>query len=74
MKRLLDPQQGDERFGGGTKPRFRHAVDVAEQLEAVDDRKVPPQLRALAEDDADASDMTNALIPGNAPVDFAMSG
>src|SRR5215211_1172519 len=31
----------------------RHAVDVAEQLEGVLERQVPPQLDALAEDNAD---------------------
>ena len=31
----------------------RHAVDVAQQLERVEQRQVPPELRALPEDDAD---------------------
>ena len=31
----------------------RHAVDVPQQVERVGERQVPPELRALAEDDAD---------------------
>ena len=58
----------------GRKLDFRHTVDVAEQLEAVDDRKVPPQLGALAKDDSDASDVPNALAPGYEVVHFAVSG
>ena len=34
-------------------PGGRHAVDVAKQLERVAQRQVPPELRALAEHDAD---------------------
>ena len=33
----------------------RHAVDVAEQVEAVLERQVPPERSALPEDDADAA-------------------
>src|SRR4029078_7884479 len=39
-------------------------LDVAQQREAVDDGQVPPQLGALAKDDADARHVPNALAPG----------
>ena len=47
----------------------RHAIDVAEQFEAVDQRQVPPELRALAEDDADPRREALALLPRHQPGD-----
>jgi len=73
MEQLVNFQQIDERFGGRPKLCFRHTVNSAKQLEAVDDRKVPPQLCALAKDNADASNVKDAFIPGNDSIDFAMA-
>ena len=39
----------------------RHPVDVAQQLERVAQRQVPPELRALAEHHADAPRQLDAL-------------
>src|SRR5436190_1042063 len=71
IQQRLDLQEGDELVGGGTKLSLRHAVDVAQQLEAVADGQVPPQLRALAEDDADARHVADALAPRDEAVHFA---
>ena len=50
------------------------AVDVAQELEAVDDREVPPELRALAEHDADARDVLPAILERDQSVDFDAPG
>ena len=63
IQQRLDLQESDELIGGRAKPALRHAIDVAQQLEAVDDGQVPPQLGALAKDDADARHVPNALAP-----------
>src|SRR5699024_9621753 len=44
-------------------------IDVPNQREAVDDRHVPPQLRPLAEDNADVLHMGDSILPGCAAVD-----
>ena len=51
----------------------RKAVDLLEQPEGLDDRDVPPQLGALAENDADRGDVTGPVPRGNEAVadDFA---
>jgi hypothetical protein len=40
------------------------AIDVAEELEAFDDGEVPPELRSLAENGADAGDVADSVAPG----------
>jgi hypothetical protein len=39
----------------------RHAVDVLQEVERVAQRQIPPELRALAEDDADATRELDAV-------------
>ena len=34
---------------------LRHAIEVAQQQQRVDERQIPPELRALANDHADTS-------------------
>ena len=50
-----------------------NAVDVAEELEALDHREVPPELGALAEDRADARDVADAVAPGDEAADLAVA-
>src|SRR5690606_22635845 len=45
--------------------RLAYPVHLAEQAERFDDADVPPQLAALAEDDADAADEGFAVAPGH---------
>jgi len=40
------------------------AIDLSQQVEGLDDRQVPPELRALAKDDANLSHMGDAVLPG----------
>ena len=44
-------------------------VDVAQQIEAVDDRQIPPELRALTEHDADPRDVPQPIFVRNEPAD-----
>ena len=44
-------------------------VDVAQQAQALDERQVPPELGALAEDDPDPARQARALLPGDQAVD-----
>ncbi len=47
---------------------LRDVIDAAQKLEGFDGRDVPPQLRALAEDDADGFYVGGALAPGHETV------
>src|SRR5579872_2486761 len=51
-----------------------HAIDIAEQFEALDYGQIPPQLGPLAEDHSDACDVPDSLVPGYEPIDLASSG
>ncbi len=53
---------------------LRHPVDVAQQVEAVDHRQVPPELAALAEHHADARHVAHPLAPGRQAVHLAAAG
>ena len=61
-------QQRHEFVARACEARRVDPVDVAQQREAVRHRQVPPQLRALAEDDADAGHVALAVRNGVAPV------
>src|SRR5262249_10984469 len=63
----------DQLVFGVLIPGGRHPIDVSQQIEAFDDRQIPPQLRALPEDRADACDVTNALAPRYEPAHLAAS-
>jgi hypothetical protein len=52
----------------------RNTVDVAKKLEGLDDREVPPELGALAEDDADVTHVGDPLLPGRPSEDLAPAG
>ncbi len=43
------------------KTLFRHAIEMPQQAQRVDERQIPPELGALAEDDADAPRQFAAL-------------
>jgi len=64
-----------EEFHALVEIALRDVVDAAEQLERFYGGDVPPELRALAEDDADRFYVGGALAPGNEAVrgDFARS-
>ncbi len=49
--------------------RAIYSINVTEQIEAVDDGQVPPELRALAEHDADARDVPNTIFVWNEAID-----
>ena len=51
----------------------RDAIDVAQEVEALDHRQVPPKLGALAEDDADAADVTLPVTPRGQAIHLARS-
>jgi hypothetical protein len=53
FEHLLQPHQRHQLVACRTIAVLRHAVDVAQQVEALDHRQVPPQLGALAEHHAD---------------------
>ncbi len=69
-----DLQHLDKSFAGRGECRLLDAIDVAQQLEALDHRQVPPQLRALAEHHADPRHMGDAAFPRHQPADVAMAG
>ncbi len=70
----LEIEQSDQLVTRLAIPVWRHAVDVAQQLEALDDGEIPPQLRALAEHGADARDVRDALAPRHQAADLATPG
>ncbi len=47
--------------------RRRHAVDVGQEIEAIEHGQVPPELAALAEHHADARDVPHAVSYGTRP-------
>src|SRR5688572_25532232 len=55
---------------GASIAHWIHAIDIPQQVEAVVDRKIPPQLRSLAEHDADARHMFDPVVEWNQPVDL----
>ena len=50
-----------------------HLIDVTDQLEGVDYRDVPPELRALAEHHADVAYVLAAVLPRHQPIDPTVS-
>ena len=63
-------RQAGQRFAVGM---VVHTVDVPNQLEAVDDRHIPPELGTLAEYNADFPDMGCPFLPWDAPIDHALA-
>src|SRR5260221_2356427 len=55
-------EQGTQLGQVGAVACFRHAVEVAQQAQRVDQRQVPPELGALAEDDSNARNQLPALL------------
>src|SRR5205085_1903504 len=51
----------------------RNAIDVAEEREALDDGKIPPELRSLAEHRSDPRHVSHAVAPRHQPIDDAMA-
>lgn len=66
----LQIEEGNELVAGPEVIALVHAVDVAKQVERLDDRQVPPELGPLPEDDADLARVGDALAPGHAPEDL----
>src|SRR5579885_2400629 len=74
IEQPLEPHQPDHLVAGTPVFRFRNVVDVAQEIEAVDHREIPPQLRALPENHADSRDVADSITPRREPVDFASPG
>jgi hypothetical protein len=70
VEHSLQTQQLDELIEGALVAPCLNAIDISQQREAIDYRKIPPELRALPEHDADARDVAPAVIEWNEPVDF----
>src|ERR1700691_3656992 len=70
----FEPHQRHHRIEALAVIRILDAVDVAQQLEALDHRQVPPKLCSLTEDHADAGDVLNAIAPWNEALHLAASG
>ncbi len=51
-----------------------HPVHLFDQLERLDQRQIPPELRALAEDDADVQRVVLAIAPGDESPDHDLAG
>lgn len=49
-------------------------VDIAQQIKGFDHRQIPPELRALPEDDPDFANSGNTILPRHAAKNFAMPG
>ena len=64
----LQAQEGDEFVAVAAVALRRQAVDVAQQVEAVGDWQVPPELGPLTEDDADLRHVGDAVVEGRAAV------
>ena len=62
VEQRLEPQHGHELVAPAAIARGLDAVDVGQQIEAVDHRQVPPELGALAEHHADARHVAHAVL------------
>ncbi len=73
---IADVENGVEMFHARVEIALRDVVNAAEKLEGFDYGDVPPELGALAEDDADRFHVLAALAVGNVAVDedFAAGG
>ena len=67
----IEFQHGDERVAAAAVGIGGHFVDVAQQIEGFNGRKIPPQLGALTKDHANAADVGNAVLPRDAALDLA---
>ena len=65
IEQPLEPHERHHRVEAFAIVSILDAVDIAQQLEALDHRQVPPELGALAEDDADARDVLDSIAPRN---------
>ena len=65
VEQRLEPQHGHELVAPAAIARGLDAVDVGQQIEAVDHRQVPPELAALAEHHADARHVAHAVLVGH---------
>ena len=66
----FEAQQGHELVAPATIALGRDPVDVGQQIEAVEDRQVPPELAALAEHHADPGHMAETILVGHEASDF----
>src|ERR1700722_17871392 len=73
---IANVQDGVEVLHARVKIALRDVVDAPQQLEGLDHRDVPPQLRALAKHHADGFHVLAALAVGKVPIDadFAAGG
>ena len=66
VEQRFELEQRDQLVARACEARRRDAIDVAQQIERLDHRQVPPQLRALTEHHADARDVRDAIAPRHA--------
>src|ERR1700745_706059 len=66
---IVDPQNFVEALHPRVEIALWHVVNPSQQLERFNHRNVPPELRPLAEHDADRFHVLPALPEGNVPVD-----
>src|SRR4029077_11689404 len=71
IEQPLEEHQIHHRVPGPPIIRVGNIVDVAQQVESVGDRQIPPELSALAEDHPDPRDVTDSIAPRREPVHFA---
>ena len=74
VEQALEIEQNDELVASSAISVGRDAIDVAQQVEAFDDGEIPPQLRPLAEDRADAGNVADALAPRHQTADDTSPG
>ena len=69
VEQWLEIQQRHQLFARANEADAIDAIDVAQQVERLCHRQVPPELGALTEHDADARDMGDAIAPRHQSVD-----
>ncbi len=74
VEQILEPEDLVEEFHAFVVVALRDIVDAAQKFEGFDGRDVPPELRPLAEDDADGFYVGGSLFPGDEPVGQNFTG
>ena len=73
VEQALELQKADELVAGRTVAGGLDPIDGGEEVEALDHRQVPPELRALAEHHADARHVADAILVGDEAVDHHLA-
>src|SRR5262249_47325543 len=70
IQQRLQPHQLDHLVARAAVVRLRDTIDVAQQIKSLDDREVPPELRALTKHCANARDVSDAIAPRREAIDL----